>query len=73
MQKGTPFLSVGEDVYGHLPYYTGGGILLKQSGRSKSRFSNKKQNYSNTSALTCTVCGYTSIYADQPGNLIPDD
>ena len=54
-------------------YLYTGGVLLKQPGRSPSRFSSKKQNYSNTSALACTVCGYTSIYADQPGNLIPDD
>ncbi|GHO50784.1 hypothetical protein [Ktedonospora formicarum] len=31
-----------------------------------------KINYSGTTALTCTQCGYTALYATHPHKLIPD-
>lgn len=47
-------------------------LKLKQPKRSASLFSGKR-NVSLIHALTCTVCGYTALYATEPGNLIPDN
>jgi hypothetical protein len=52
-------------------YLYNAGVSLTQPGRST--FLRRRKNSTKTNALTCTVCGYTSIYASQPGNLIPDD
>ena len=50
--------------------YTGGVSLIQPM---RSTFLKRRKNATRTTALACTVCGYTSIYADQPGNLIPDN
>jgi hypothetical protein len=52
-------------------YVYNAGVILRQPDRST--FFKRRKNYTGTSALTCIVCGYVSIYALQPNNLIPDD
>ncbi|HTI13212.1 MAG TPA: hypothetical protein VL461_01420 [Dictyobacter sp.] len=46
---------------------------LKQPNRSLLSRLQGKSNSTPAYAIACTICGYTSFYATQPKNLIPDD
>lgn len=52
-------------------YIYNAAVSLTQPRRST--FLKRRKNSTKTDALACTVCGYTSIYASQPSDLIPDD
>ena len=51
------------------------GIQLKQPERviGLGGLFSGKSNKSEIAAVSCTNCGYTTLYAAQPGNLIPDE
>ena len=51
--------------------YEGAMVELMQPLRYTALFSGKS-NTSQMNATTCTHCGYTTLYAIQPANLIPD-
>jgi predicted nucleic-acid-binding Zn-ribbon protein len=54
--------------YGGIVY----AMFLTQNARSTSILKKGKSNRSGTLTLTCLQCGYTSWYALQPLNLVPD-
>ncbi|EFH90929.1 conserved hypothetical protein [Ktedonobacter racemifer DSM 44963] len=47
-------------------------LLLEQPQRFVPFLSLEKKNWSYIRALTCTFCGYTVLYANDPNDLIPD-
>lgn len=52
----------------------GSGILILEQPQRFVPFLSpeRKKNWSHVQALTCTFCGYTVFYANDPNNLIPD-
>lgn len=46
-------------------------LHLVQSERAVTLFGGRSST-SPLAALTCVACGFTALYATQPGNLIPD-
>ncbi len=48
-------------------------LLQVTQQKRKTKLFSGHSNQSYVSALTCTTCGYTTLYATQPSNLIPDE
>ena len=51
---------------------TPGNLLQATQLKRKTGWFSSKSNQSYLNALTCISCGYTSLHATQPSNLIPD-